>query len=216
MTVNIDKHVEVVLVQNTVVHVNSGNENYHLDNRTKRPHCIQNKNYLPKRPPFCCQNDTFNNYRLMHALFDIRTVIIPRDQNRPEGFSPRVDIDRGMITVLVWKKACIILCIAYFNIGIKSTKLISHRDTTLIWIWVIDISWGMITVLLWKKSCIDLFIERPDIVLSDFFPDFFFFSLNIFYLLKCAKRIRHKSNKLMKSSPIYNKLQHYLIEHACI
>jgi hypothetical protein len=43
-----------------------------------------------------------------------------------------------------------------------------------------------------------------------------FFSLNIFYLLKCAKRIRHKLNKLMKSSPIYNKLQHYLIEHACI
>ena len=42
------------------------------------------------------------------------------------------------------------------------------------------------------------------------------FSLNIFYLLKCAKRIRHKLNKLMKSSPIYNKLQHYLIEHACI
>ena len=41
-------------------------------------------------------------------------------------------------------------------------------------------------------------------------------SLNIFYLLKCAKRIRHKLNKLMKSSPIYNKLQHYLIEHACI
>ena len=29
----------------------------------------------------------------------------------------------------------------------------------------------MITVLLWKKSCIDLFIERLDIVLSDFFPD---------------------------------------------
>jgi hypothetical protein len=42
------------------------------------------------------------------------------------------------------------------------------------------------------------------------------FSLNIFYLLKCAKRIRHKLNKLMKSSPMYNKLQHYLIEHACI
>jgi hypothetical protein len=31
-------------------------------------------------------------------------------------------------------------------------------------------------------------------------------SLNIFYLLKYAKRIRHKLNKLMKSSPIYNKL----------
>jgi hypothetical protein len=34
------------------------------------------------------------------------------------------------------------------------------------------------------------------------------FCLSIFYLLKCAKRIRHKLNKLMKSSPIYNKLQH--------
>ena len=32
-------------------------------------------------------------------------------------------------------------------------------------------------------------------------------SLNIFYLLECAKRIRHKLNILMKSSPIYNKLQ---------
>jgi hypothetical protein len=42
------------------------------------------------------------------------------------------------------------------------------------------------------------------------------FSLNIFYLLKYAKRIRHKLNKLMKSSPTYNKLQHYLIEHAYI
>jgi hypothetical protein len=29
----------------------------------------------------------------------------------------------------------------------------------------------MITVLLWKKSSIDLFIERHDIVLSDFYPD---------------------------------------------
>ena len=39
-------------------------------------------------------------------------------------------------------------------------------------------------------------------------------SLNIFYLLKCAKRIRHKINQIMKSSSIYNKLQHYLIEHV--
>ena len=31
------------------------------------------------------------------------------------------------------------------------------------------------------------------------------FSLNIFYLLKYSKRIRHKLNKLMKSSPTYNK-----------
>ena len=43
-----------------------------------------------------------------------------------------------------------------------------------------------------------------------------FFSLSIIYLLKSAKWIRHKLNKLMKSSPTYNKLQHYLIEHACI
>ena len=130
MTVNIDTHVEVVLVQNTEVHIYSGNENDHLGNRTKRLDCIQNKNYLPKRPPFCCQNDTFNNYRLIHALIHIRTVINPRDQFRQEGFSSRVDIARGMITVL----ACIILCIAHFNIGIKSTKLMSHRDTKLIWI----------------------------------------------------------------------------------
>jgi hypothetical protein len=32
---------------------------------------------------------------------------------------------------------------------------------------------------------------------------------NVKYL---DKRIRHKLNKLMKSSPIYNKLQHYLIK----
>jgi hypothetical protein len=35
----------------------------------------------------------------MHALFHIKTVIIMRDRYRPEGFSPRVDIGRGMITV---------------------------------------------------------------------------------------------------------------------
>ena len=42
------------------------------------------------------------------------------------------------------------------------------------------------------------------------------FSLSIFYLLGYAQRIRHKLNKRMKSSPMYNKLQHYLIEHACL
>ena len=35
-----------------------------------------------------------------------------------------------------------------------------------------------------------------------------YFSLSIFYL-----PTGHKLNKLMKSSSIYNKLQHYLIEH---
>jgi hypothetical protein len=109
------------------------------------------------------------NYRLMHALFHISTVIIPRDRYRPEGFSPRVDIGRGMITILKWKKACINLFITYFNIELKRTKLTSHSPN--LWIWVIDIGWGMITVLIWKKSCIDLCIERLDIVFSDFCPD---------------------------------------------
>ena len=131
MTVNIDTHVEVVLVQNTVVHIYSGNENDHLGNMSKRPHFIQNKNHLPKRLPFFGQNGTFNNYRL---IIHIRTVIIPRDRYRPKGLSPRVDIGRGMITILVWKKACIIPFIAYFNIEIKTTRLTSHTDIKLIWI----------------------------------------------------------------------------------
>ena len=134
MTVTIDTHVEVVLVQNTVVHIASGNENDHLGNKPNCPHFIQNTNYLPKRLPFFGQNGTFNNNRLMHALIHIRTVIIPRDRYRPERLSPMVDIGRGMITVLVWKKACNILFIAYFNIEIKTTKLTSHTDTKLIWI----------------------------------------------------------------------------------
>jgi len=67
----------------------------------------------------------------MHALFHIRTVIILRDRYRSEGFSSRVDIGRGMITVLQWKKACINLFITYFNIELKRTKLTSHTDTKL-------------------------------------------------------------------------------------
>jgi hypothetical protein len=67
----------------------------------------------------------------MHALFHIKTVIIPRDRYRPEGFSPRVDIARWMITVLILKKACINLFITYFNIELKRTYLTSHTDTKL-------------------------------------------------------------------------------------
>ena len=70
-------------------------------------------------------------YRLMHSLFHIKTVIIPIVRYRPEGFSPRVDIGRGMITVLIWKKACINLFITNFNIELKRTKLASHTDTKL-------------------------------------------------------------------------------------
>jgi hypothetical protein len=73
----------------------------------------------------------------MHALFHIKTVIMSRDRYRPEGFSPRVDIGRGTITVLIWKKACINLFITYFNIELKRTKLTSHTDTKLM-----DNGWG--------------------------------------------------------------------------
>ena len=65
----------------------------------------------------------------MHTLLHIRTVIIPRDRYRPEGFSPRVDIGRGIISVLIWKKACINLLITHFNIELKRTKLTSHTPT---------------------------------------------------------------------------------------
>ena len=67
----------------------------------------------------------------MHALVHIRTVIIPRDRSWPEGFSPRVNIGRGMITVLTWKQACINLFITYFNLELKRTKLTSHTNTKL-------------------------------------------------------------------------------------
>jgi hypothetical protein len=86
----------------------------------------------------------------MHALFHIRTVIIPRNRYRPEGFSLRVDIGRGMITVLIWKKSYINLFITYFNIELKRIKLTCHTDTKL-WIWVIDIVWG-ITVLIYGNT----------------------------------------------------------------
>ena len=69
--------------------------------------------------------------RLMHVLFHIKTDIIPRDRYRPESFSKRVDIGRGMITVLIWRKACINLFITYFNIELKRAKLTSHTDTKL-------------------------------------------------------------------------------------
>jgi len=72
-----------------------------------------------------------DNYRLMHALFHIRIIITPRDRYRPEGFSPRVNIGRGVITVLKWKKACINLFITYFNIELKKNKInFPHRHRT--------------------------------------------------------------------------------------
>ena len=69
------------------------------------------------------------NYRLMHALFHIRTVNILSNRYWPEGFSPIVDISRVMITVLIWKKACINLFITCFNIELKKNKIkLPHRQ----------------------------------------------------------------------------------------
>jgi hypothetical protein len=99
MTVNINTHVEVVLVQNRVVQVYAGHENDLLDHRPKHPHCIQNTNYLPKRPSFFGQNGKLSNYRLMHALIHIMTAIIPRDRYRPEGLT------RGSISVEAWSQS---------------------------------------------------------------------------------------------------------------
>jgi hypothetical protein len=48
----------------------------------------------------------YDKYRLMHALFHIRIVIIP-----------------------IWKNACINLFITYFSIELKTTKLTSHTHT---------------------------------------------------------------------------------------
>ena len=69
-----------------------------------------------------------HNYRLMHALFQIKTVIIPRDRYRPEGWYRSRD-DNSPDSV--WKKACINLFITYFNIELKKTKLTSHTETKL-------------------------------------------------------------------------------------
>ena len=123
----------------------------------------------------------------MHALFHIKTVIISRDRYRPEGFRPRIDIGRGMITVLIWKKACINLFITYFNIELKRTKLTSHTDTKLMDMsdryrlrvllpkhqqifprWMSTFSKQQMTVgRKWPHGA----HERLDIVLSEFCPD---------------------------------------------
>ena len=51
--------------------------------------------------------------------------------SRETDISPRVDIGPGMITVLIWKKACINLFITYINFELTRTKLTSHTDTKL-------------------------------------------------------------------------------------
>ena len=119
--------------------------------------------------------------------FSISGLLSSRDRYRPEGFSPRVDISRGMITVLIWKKACINLFITYFNIEIKRTNLTSHTDTKLMDMndryrlrvllpkrkqifprWTSTFSKRQLTVgRKWRHGA----HERLDIVLSEVCPD---------------------------------------------
>jgi hypothetical protein len=66
----------------------------------------------------------------MHTLFNIKTVVIPRNQYQPDGFSPRVGIGWGMITILIWKKACI-------NLFITSGRLSSLRRYQSLKIWCV-------------------------------------------------------------------------------
>ena len=57
--------------------------------------------------------------RLMHVFFHIRTVIIPRLISTLGLKASGQYRSLGMITVLIWKKACINLFITYFNIELK-------------------------------------------------------------------------------------------------
>ena len=53
--------------------------------------------------------------------------------------SRETDIGRRMITVLIWKKACINQFITYFNIELKIRKLTSHRHQTYGYEWSISV-----------------------------------------------------------------------------
>ena len=44
----------------------------------------------------------------MHAIFHIKTVIIPRDRFRPKGFSTYFNIDIAVAGVYVWAKSILI------------------------------------------------------------------------------------------------------------
>jgi hypothetical protein len=93
----------------------------------------------------------------MHALFHIKTVIIPRDRYRPEGFSPRAksilltgNITRAVLVKLCWRfgsrtlnryRSLISISLVsvwevnfvlFNSIELKRTKLTFHRDTKLI------------------------------------------------------------------------------------
>ena len=76
----------------------------------------------------------------MHALFHIKNAIIPRDRYQPEGFSPRVDIGRGMIIVLIWKKGMHYSIYHIFQHWIKKNKFsFPHRHQTYGYEWSISV-----------------------------------------------------------------------------
>ena len=55
------------------------------------------------------------------------------------GFSPRFEVGRGMITILIWNKAYINLCITYFNIELKRNTInFPHRQQTYGYKWSIS------------------------------------------------------------------------------
>jgi hypothetical protein len=128
-------------------------------------------------------------YRLMHAFFHIRTVIIQRVRYRPEGFRLRVDISQGMITVLIWKKAQFwygkrhaLIYLSHTNVfqhWIKKNKInFTHTHQTMSdWYRFRDdnspdMEKGM-HCSIYKGAWyhVVLFIKRLDIMLSEFCPD---------------------------------------------
>ena len=105
---------------------------------------------------------------------------------RETHIGQRVDIGRGMITDLIWKKACIYLFITYFNIELKRTKLtflcldfsyflrkcqfLLPKHQQIFPRWTPTFSKRQLTVgRKWRHKA----HERLDIVLSEFCPDIY-------------------------------------------
>ena len=80
----------------------------------------------------------------MHHIFQhwIKKNIINFSTLTPNLWIWMIDIGWGMMTILIWKKACIDLFITYFNIDLKRTKLISHTHTPNLWICLNNNCWN--------------------------------------------------------------------------
>jgi hypothetical protein len=130
-----------------------------------------------------CSGVTINTVSLfMLNLYQTTTLLLEIDNIRT--LSANIKLIIGMITVLIWQRACINLFITYFNIELKRTKLTSCTDTKLMdmsdryrlrllipkrqQIFPRPISTlglkpsgryrslGMKTILIWKRACIYL------------------------------------------------------------